>query len=372
MRNLTARNLTARNLTARKLAARKLTVRKLAAVITVTLAAAQLAGCGALAGPQTPEVADTGSYVVGMSYIPNIQFAPFYLADHEGWLTGVPGYSSGLDGDHATEKDATWKVSLRHHGADEGLFTAIASGQEQFTVAGADEALQAAEQGVELVALAPYYRDYPVRVIVPEDSAITQLADLKGKRIGVPGRYGESWFGLLVALKSAGLAEDEVEITEIGYTAQAALPTGKVDAVIGFVNNDFVQFQTAGFPVRALQLTDSGQPPLVGATVFTTREFKEQHPLVVERLAEGIVEASLNLAYPPNDNLDVCLSYLPDLTAEGKAAAEATFAATAPLWRVPEGEPALEFDRAQWQAMADFMLQVGILSAPADVEALLP
>ena len=36
--------------------------------------------------------------------------------------------------------------------------------------------------------------------------------------IGVPGKYGESWFGLQVALRSAGLTESDVKITEIGYT----------------------------------------------------------------------------------------------------------------------------------------------------------
>src|SRR5699024_9318520 len=121
----------------------------------------------------------------------------------------------------------TW-ATVRHHGAQEGLFTAIASGQEDFVIAGGDEALQAREQGIDLVAIATLYRENPVQVIVRADGPITSLADLAGRRIGIPGRYGTSWFGLLVALRSAGLSEAEIEVVEIGYTQQAALTTDKV------------------------------------------------------------------------------------------------------------------------------------------------
>lgn len=49
-----------------------------------------------------------------------------------------------------------------------------------------------------------------------------------------------------------GLTESDVLITEIGYTQQAALTTGQVEAIIGFANNDQVQFERAGIPTRAI------------------------------------------------------------------------------------------------------------------------
>jgi NitT/TauT family transport system substrate-binding protein len=58
----------------------------------------------------------------------------------------------------------------------------------------------------------------------------------------VPGKFGESWFGLLAALAGANLTQSDVDVVEIGYTAQAALTTGKVEAVVGFSNNDQVKF----------------------------------------------------------------------------------------------------------------------------------
>ena len=74
---------------------------------------------------------------IGLTYTPNIQFAPFYMATKDG------KYATG--------------VELRHHGAQEGLFDALQSGQEQLVVAGADEAVVAVFNGSDLVVVGGYY-----------------------------------------------------------------------------------------------------------------------------------------------------------------------------------------------------------------------
>ena len=94
--------------------------------------------------------AAAGGMVIGLTYTPNIQFAPFYLALSSGQ------YSSG--------------VSLRHHGDQEGLFDALLAGTEQVVVAGADEAVVAASNGNGLVVIGGFYQRYPGCIIVPEDS----------------------------------------------------------------------------------------------------------------------------------------------------------------------------------------------------------
>jgi NitT/TauT family transport system substrate-binding protein len=321
-------------------------MRKILSVAAVPLAlslALVLAGCSG--------GTDRGaSATIGMSYIPNIQFAPFYVAKDKGIFT-----ENGVD------------AEIRHHGADEGLFTAIASGREQFVVAAGDEALQAAEQGVDLVAVASYYRAYPVRVIVPDSSDITGLTDLRGKRVGIPGRYGESWFGLLVALESAGLAETDVEVVEIGYTQQAALTTGKIDASVGFVNNDFLQFQLAGFGVRALQLTDDGEPPLVSATLFTTRALLDAQPDLVRHVADSLVRGIDATAQDQDAAIEAAGKFIPDLTDAAKESAKVTLQATLQIMVDGTGRASGKLVPEQWQKMADFMVAAGLLESAPDI-----
>lgn len=107
---------------------------------------------------------------VGLTYTPNIQFSPFYVAAEKGYY-----------------KDAGLKVTLRHHGAAEDLFGALSSGKEDVIYAGGDEMLQARAKNVPVVDIATFYQKYPVGLIVPKDSEIRTPADLKGRKIGTPG-----------------------------------------------------------------------------------------------------------------------------------------------------------------------------------------
>ena len=335
--------------------------------LLMLLLAALLAGCGTnpavppATSPTPASPSATASDLpavaparIGLSYIPNVQFAPFYVAEAEGLF------------DEGTGVAAT----LRHHGAQEGLFTAIAAGQEDFVLAGGDEMLQARESGIDLVSVATYYQQYPVVLIAKEDGPIAELADLKGRRIGVPGRYGSSWFGLLVALRTAGLTEEDVEVVEIGYTQQAALITDKVDAVVGFSNNDLVQFQLAQVPVRSL-LIAGGTPPLVGASLITTRAYLEANPEVVRQVAQAMVTGINEVAADPTGEraLAATAAQVPGLTGDALEAARLTLKATVLVMTDDQLRTDGAVDPATWQAMGEFMLEAGLLAQPADFDA---
>jgi NitT/TauT family transport system substrate-binding protein len=308
------------------------------------------AGCAATPSPSPSDSLPTPT--IGLTYIPNVQFSPFYVAQ--------------ADGDYTK---AGVQPTLRHHGASEGLFTAIAAGQEQFVIAGGDELMQARSQGVDLVAVASYYRSYPVEIIVPAASPITGLADLRGRTVGLPGKYGESWFGLLVALKSAGLTQADVKIAEIGYTQRAALTNGKVDAVVGFSNNDAVQFQLAGVATRSLPIA-AGDVPLVGACLITTTAYASAHPDVVKAVVAGTAAGLAAVVEKPERALEVSASYVPDLkTAQGKASAAATLAATKTLWTREDGSVDVSLDAGRWSRMADFLTSAGITPSRQDPAA---
>lgn len=287
---------------------------------------------------------------IGLTYIPNIQFVPFYWADAKGLFT-----ASGV---HA---------SLRHHGASEALFTALASGQEDFVVAGADEMLQARSQGMDLVAIAQYYRQYPVVGIVKDTSAIKTAADLKGKTVGVPGRYGESWFALLVLLKSAGLTEADVLVSEIGYTQQAALSTDKVDAIMGFSNNDVVTFSSAGVAVRTIPLT-LGTLPLISASLIATRTFLDANPVLAKKVADACTAGFVAVAKDPAAAVTLATDYVTTLKtdAAARSGAATTLAATIPLWKDASGVVNPTLDPAQFASMGAFMREQGLIAVSVD------
>ncbi|HET7725125.1 MAG TPA: ABC transporter substrate-binding protein [Propionibacteriaceae bacterium] len=319
-------------------------------ITAIALILLTLVGCSSAASPGTTTstasgpagTASTAPAVIGLTYIPNVQFSPFYVA------TSSKLYST--------------PVTLRHHGTSEGLFTAMTTGSEQFVVAGGDEVLQAREQGTDLVAVASYYRSYPVRVIVRGDSPISTIADLKGHTVGIPGKYGESWFGFLMALKGAGLSVNDVTVQEIGYTQQAALATKKVDAIVGFVNSEPIQLQAAGIAAKTI---DIGNVPLVSICLVTTHAYATAHPDVVKAVVKGTVAGMQSVVSDQDQALQASTAYVPGLTDPATAkGAKAVLAATAPLFQNADGTVSGALDAKAWDAMSSAMVGAGLLKAP--------
>ncbi|MBV7363699.1 ABC transporter substrate-binding protein [Actinomycetaceae bacterium TAE3-ERU4] len=270
-----------------------------------------LSACSTSTSSSSPQGKESGKpVIVGMSYIPNVQFSPFYLAEKEG-------------------KFGKQKVTLRHHGQNEGLFTALRSGTEDVVVAGADEAAVASRG--DLLVISPYYQRYPVVLLVPEASSISSWSSLRGKKVGVPGRFGESWIGLLAGLKSAGMSVEDISVVEVGYTQKAALSSNKVDAVIGFSNNDSVQFALSGMQIKQIPLPANTH--LVGASLITTKDYAKANPEALSAVVSGVFSASASIKSNPSLALESAKIYVPQLAQkEFSDPALATVKATIPLF----------------------------------------
>ena len=306
-----------------------------------------VAGC-APAGGTTPSAnpAPTARATIGLSYIPNVQFAPFYVAESKSLFADVAA-----------------TVTLRHHGASEGLFTALTSGAEDFLVAAGSEAMQARAEGVDVIAVGAYYKAFPVEVIVLGSSPIHDLKDLKGRSLGVPGRFGESWLGVQVALKTAGLTETDVEIVEVGYTQVAALTQKKVDAVAGFRTNDLIQLEAAGAKPRSLPVAP-GTVPLVSTCLLTSSAYAQAHPEVVRQVVAATTKAIEATAADQKGAIDISATQIPGWTDAARPNAEAVLAATVDLMALRGGTFAPALDAAQWTAMASFLADSKLIGKP--------
>lgn len=308
---------------------------------------------GSNAGQSGSSATGDADVTIGLTYIPNVQFAPVYVADAQGLYN-----------------DAGVTATVRHHGSDEGLFTALLAGQEDVVIASGDEAVVAASQGLDLVSIGQYYASYPGTVIVPADSPIATLADLKGKTIGIPGEYGSSYYATLAAIKAGGLQTSDVTISSIGYTQQAALAAGQVDAVVGFTNNDAVQMRLSGLDIREIPL-DDGSTPLVAASIVTTREWAQSHPDAARAVVSATTEAMNAIAADPQIALDATAQWDTTLTDETSlSAANAVLAATVPLWLGDDARSDGVQDLATWSSMVSFLSSIGVLEGDVDPSAI--
>lgn len=127
-------------------------------------------------------------------------------------------------------------------------------------------------------------------VVVPKDSDVTSLADLKGTSVSVP--FGSAAHGMLLkALSDAGIdPETDVKLIsqapEVGGTS---LRTGQIDAHADFVPFGEL-FPFRGFAKKIFDGAQTGVPTLHGITVRS--DFAEQYPEIVEAYLQAMLEAN--------------------------------------------------------------------------------
>lgn len=307
----------------------------IAALVAAVCIVPALSGCSG----QAP----AGTLTIGLTYVPNVQFAPFYIAAEKGYF-----------------EQAALHVTLRHHSTNEQLFSAANQGREDLVYAGGDEAAQADGEGSKLTSVAQFYHEYPVALFATKDSGITDAASLRGRKIGVPGKYGETWFGLLSILKDAGLTEKDVTVQPIGYTQQSALQTGKVDAVMGYTNGDGVQFQQAGIDTVTIAAGGS-ETRLIGPSLIATDAALKKKEAPIRKALAALARGAEYMRAHPKDAVNISKKYvtnLDDPAAEKNALA--TVEASAKLYKTAGDRVDLANDSAAWGRMLAFLPEAGI------------
>ncbi|WP_128104016.1 MULTISPECIES: aliphatic sulfonate ABC transporter substrate-binding protein [Paenibacillus] len=115
-------------------------------------------------------------------------------------------------------------------------------------------------------------------IIVPKDSAIQSIADLKGKKVGVT-KGSSSWGLLLRALQSAGLSASDVEQINLQPDeAQPAFQSGKIDAWVIWEPFRSSQINTQGAKLIAEGKSINAFNP---AYNIVRTKFAEQYPELV-------------------------------------------------------------------------------------------
>lgn len=304
-----------------------------AAALTASLAV--LTACTGTNDTQQPEASDAVvSVTIGLTYVPDVQFAPFYVAAERGYYA-----DSGLD------------VTLRHHGANEGLFTALEEGEEDFVVASGDEVLTQCAAGGDLTQLATLYATSPVVLISPASAGLTEPADLAGKTIGVPGEYGSTYLGLLLLLAQGGLDVSDVTVQSIGYTQTTALLTGQVDAVMGYLNGDAVRIEAGGMEVSTLAPAGLVSVGIAGPSRYTAED-SATATAVINATVRGVADVIAD----PAAAVDAAAQYIPGMTESARADAFAVLDATTGLLSTTGVT-----DIAAWDTMAQAMVEAGMI-----------
>lgn len=311
--------------------------------LLVLLAGLSIAACAPAAVP-TPTAAPLTPITVVMGYIPNVQYAPFFVAEEKGYFAqeGIQlNYNWGFEFDG---------IKL------------VGANQADFAIVTGDQIVQARAQNVPVVYIGNWYNAFPISVVSLADKNIKTPQDLVGKKVGLPGLFGASYTAWRALLYASGLKEQDISTDNIGFTQAQALNQGTVDAAVVYANNEPVQLQLAGKKLNNINTWEYAK--LVGNGVATNEATLKNRPQVARGFVRALLRGIQDTMTNPDDALQITLKHVPEAGGDNLATSKAVLLASIPLWKNTRlGETRL----ADWQAMEQFMSSAGFINTPVDV-----
>jgi len=169
----------------------------------------------------------------------------------------------------------------------------LAAGNIQFATVGPEVAMIAREKGVKVKSFYVVSGVTIFRVVVPRDSTIQTVGDLRGKSIGVSALSSGAVPVAKALLASGGLDPDkDVKWVGVGTGAPAAIALNQKNVDAMALWGDF----QAGLENRGLQFREITAPfmkELLGQVVIARDDFLAEHPGIAAAFARGLAKATL-------------------------------------------------------------------------------
>jgi NitT/TauT family transport system substrate-binding protein len=311
---------------------------RLKTVFPLLLAAAVLtAACQP--GPE-----QTRTLRLPMGFIPNVQYAPFYVAVEEGYFAEL---GLEIDFDYSLETDGVALV-----GANELPF-ALVSGEQ---------VLLARAQGLPVVYVLGWFQDYPVAVAASSQVDLEGPADLAGQRIGLPGLYGASYIGLRALLAEAGVSEADVTLESIGFNQVEAMAAGQQQITVVYASNEPIQLAAQGLDVQVIRVADYVN--LASNGLITNETTLRENPELVGEMVSAFLRGLEETIADPERAYEISKGYVEGLTEADEAVQKEVLATSIELW---QAERLGYSDPEAWQNMHQVLLEMGLLAEPLDL-----
>jgi NitT/TauT family transport system substrate-binding protein len=299
----------------------------------------------ACATPQsTNEAGPLTKVNLPMGYIPNIQFAPFYVAIQKGYF-----------------REAGIEIEFDYKFETDGI-KLVGSGELPFALASGEQVLLARAQGLPVTYVAAWYQQYPVSVVAKSELGIVVPQDLKGKKIGLPGLYGASYVGLQALLFQAKMSESDVTLDSIGFNQVDLLAAGQQDIVVGYTANEPIQLRARGIPVTEIRVADYVE--LASNGILASEKVINENPEMVRAFVGAFLKGLADTVANPDEAFQLSESYIPNFADLDADVQKQVLETSIEQWKAQR----LGYSDPQaWENMQDVLLEMGLITAKMDL-----
>lgn len=314
-----------------------------------------LAACGGAAenDPAAPapdnEVQESQQVTLAIAFVPNIQFAPFYVAESKGYYT-----DEGIDItiEYNMETDVTQRVASW---PDSNVQFALASGLS---------VMLARQQGLPVKTVMTQYQQFPVVFFGKGDITLDAPEDLAGQRIGIPGRFGASYYALLALLYASDIAESELDVEEVGFNQFQLVLEDRIDVATGYAMNEPVKLRQEGAEVSVLRVADYF--PLASDGIITNEAMIESDPELVRAFIRASLRGLQDTLDNPDEAFELSQSYIEEAALIDAEFERAVLEESLSYW---QSDPLGYTDPSTWEQSHTFLLDADLLTEPIEVAA---
>src|SRR6201992_1510518 len=225
--------------------------------VALLAAACLLVGVAACGGSGAEPGAPKGATVV-LDFVPNAVHTGIYAAQAEGLYK-----KAGVD------------LHIQVPGESTDAPKLLAARRPQFAILDIPDLGIADEKGLDLVGLMPIVQEPLAAVLARKDGPVKRPRDMDGHTVGVTGLPSDTAVVESAVAADGGDPKGVDEVT-IGFNSVASLAAGKVDAATGFWNDEAVEAQRQGIPLRVFKVDEYGAPRYPELVLTPTRKEPEE------------------------------------------------------------------------------------------------
>jgi putative hydroxymethylpyrimidine transport system substrate-binding protein len=279
-----------------------------------------------------------------LDFYPNPDHAGIYMAQKLGYFE-----DAGLDVTIRTPSDPAAPIKL------------LAAGRTDLAISYEPEVILAAEQGLDVVAVAALVDQPLTSMIWLQKSGIKGIADLRGKTIATAGiPYQDAYLRTILARTS--LSPSDVRTVNVGFGLLPALAGGRADAMLGgFRNVEGVDLRLRGLDPVVTPVDQLGVPSYDELVLVARRDRLEEDPEEIRLFIAALARGTAAAIERPNEALAALLEANPDLEPK---LTRAELAATLPLLDSAASErPYGYMDPTRWRRFVAWMRDNGLIDS---------
>ena len=243
----------------------------------------------------------------------------------------------------------------------------VGNGTYKIGISSGSATVMARAKGIPIVSLAVINQHSPVVVYSLAKSGLTEPRHLIGKRIGV-NIGGTKHREFQALLSKFDIADDQIELMGMTESSPAPMLAGKVDAMLGYTEDQPVTVELRGEQVNRIALSDHGID-LYSTNIIVTERFLAEHGDLVRRFLRASLEGWSYAIEHPGEALE---AYTAERPESDRAFNEANFRQLIPILQSPDvmrdGFGAQTADR--WEDTRDILFDLGMIESRVEVSQL--